>query len=232
MKSKNYSSQSVRAFMQKNDFRLNSRAKTFLLITFTLVLLICGISVVQAAARRAIPRNLSEAHQSLAEYLTPAEIIRIKQMRFEHEVLQVIGLPQAAALTNKWRLWGNSPLARYFRGLGVAEPHDMIGIVAQTYWCKLHGTPFRLEAKVAKLRADYARQRTVKPEARSPRDGARIDWLVTRESATGNLYLGISQTDGSFWRYDDRNRAGVEPARPDEAGELARLVQAGKELSQ
>jgi len=200
-----------------------------LLVVFTLIVVwIYGISGIQATASRRIPHNLSEAQQSLAEHLTPAEINRIEKTKSEHEMIQIIGLPRAIALTNEWRLWANSPLARYFRSLGVTEPHDMVGIVAETYWCKRHGKPFRLPEKIANLRAQYARQEAVTPKARSPRDGARIDWLVSRESPTSNLYLGISQSDGSFWRYDRRNGAGVQPAHPDEAKELAQLVEAGK----
>jgi uncharacterized protein DUF6794 len=192
------------------------------------LLLFLGGTLSTYAAVPAIPRNLSEAQESLARHLSAADIARARELKSEEDIVRVVNMPLTIALTNEWRLWAGSPLARYFKRLGVAEPHDMIGVVAETYWCKLHGRPFALRAKVAKLRKYYAREEVMKPKGRSPRDGAEIDWFRIMQSRTGTLYLGASLSDGSFWRYDHRNGRGIEPARPAEVKELQEIQEMTK----
>jgi hypothetical protein len=195
------------------------------------LLLLLGGALIAYAAVPAIPRDLSEAQESLARHLSAADIARMHELKSEEDIVRVVDMPLTIALTNEWQLWAGSPLARYFKRLGVAEPHDMIGVVAETYWCKLHGRPFALRAKVARLRKYYAREEAMKPKGKSPRDGAEIDWLEIMQSATRTLYLGISRSDGSFWRYDYRNGHGIEPASPDECKKLADHVRLDKEMS-
>jgi hypothetical protein len=149
-------------------------AKSSASITPALLVLFASLGF---AADAAIPRNLHEAHESLTQHFSAADISRIRKMKSADEMIELVGLQEASALTNEWQLWADSPLARYFKRFGVTEPHDMIGIVADTYWCKLHGRPFTLRAKVAKLHKEYARQEAMKPKGKSPRDGAEIDWF-------------------------------------------------------
>src|SRR5262249_35551060 len=150
------------------------------------------------AADTVVPNNLSEAHESLTRHLTAAGVRRVEKMKSEDEMYDVIGLPEAVALTNEWRLWEDSMLARYFKQLGVTEPHDMVGIVSQTYWCKVHNRPFALDAKVAKVKRFYAREtlreEKNRPKGKSPRDGAEIDWISEDQYSTGSLYLGVSRS--------------------------------------
>ena len=200
-------------------------AKSVANIALTLLL---ASALLAPGVEHAIPRNLDEAHKSLARHFSPADIERIRKMKSEDEMLDVVGLPQTSALTNEWQLWGNSPLARYFKRLGVAEPHDMVGIVAETYWCKLHSKPFALNERVAKLKAYYAREETMKPKGKCPRDGFAIDWFYS----SGTLHLGVCASDGRFWRYDRPNGRGIEPARPEEARQMAEIVEASKHRKQ
>jgi hypothetical protein len=111
------------------------------------------------------PRNLSEAHRDLEQFLTPAGIERVRKARSEDDMLGIVGLPEAVALTNRWHLWNHPPLARYFKSIGVTEPHDMVGIVSATYWCKLHGKPFRLRERATRLQRIY-REEDAKARAR------------------------------------------------------------------
>jgi hypothetical protein len=202
-------------------------AKSFASITPSLLVLFVSLGF---AADAAIPRDLHEAHESLTQHFSAADISRIRKMKSEDEMIGLVGLQEASALTNEWQLWADSPLARYFKRLGVTEPHDMIGIVADTYWCKLHGRPFALRAKVAKLRKEYARQEAMKPKGKSPRDGAEIDWFDIHSGKTTDIYLGVSKSDGSFWRYDHSNGRGIEPALPDEAKEMTTIIESTKHL--
>ena len=177
------------------------------------------------------PENLSQAHQSLAKFFSVADRERIRKMRSEEEMNRFIGMPGAIALTNEWQLWADPPLARYFKRLGINEPHDMVGIVTQTYWCKLHQQPFGLRAKVAKIRAYYARHEAMQPPDKNPRDGMEIDWFITHSNPpAADLYLGVSKSHRSFWRYDHSTGRGIEPALPDEAKEIQSALESVKEF--
>jgi len=201
-------------------------AKTISILTL-LFLLIAPFQI--ATGDVAVPRDLAEAQENLARHLSARDIARFRAMKSESEIYQVVDIPFLIWFTNEWGLWGNPPLTRYFKRLGVTQPHDMVGIVAQTYWCKLHGRPFRLREKIAFIRGYYAEQEARAPRSRSPRDGAEIDWRSTHQGDDGNLYLGISRSDGSFWRYDSRHKSrGIEPARRDEREELDFIVKLDK----
>ena len=70
----------------------------------------------------------------------------------------------------------------------------------------------------------------MKPPDKNPRDGAEIDWFIAKSNPpTADLYLGISKSDGSFWRYDHSTEQGIEPALPDEAKEIQSTLDLVKE---
>ena len=178
-------------------------------------------SVMSAAQ---LSQEPNDAHRDFELYLTPAGVKRVRLARSEKAMTCFIGPFQLGALSNRWHLGENSPLAQYFEKLGVTTPHDIDGIVAETYGCKIHGRPFALHAKIAKVRKYYARKEAMRPKERSPLDGAEIDWVLIFESSVGELYLGVSRSDGSFWRFDYRNGRGIEPARLEEAKDLAEHI--------
>ena len=70
----------------------------------------------------------------------------------------------------------------------------------------------------------------MKPKGKSPRDGAEIDWFDIHGGKTTDIYLGVSKSDGSFWRYDHSNGRGIEPALPDEAKEMTTIIESTKHL--
>ncbi|HVF72943.1 MAG TPA: DUF6794 domain-containing protein [Chthoniobacterales bacterium] len=106
------------------------------------------------------PRNLDDAHRDLERWLGATGIQHAKKARSEQDFMfRVIGLEGAVSLTNRWHLWDQSPLARYFKRLGVREPHDMVGVVTGTYWCKVQGRPVRLREHAAYWREAEAKNR-------------------------------------------------------------------------
>lgn len=122
-------------------------------------------------------------------------------------------------LRNTWGLWGDSRLAHYFKQLGVNHPDDMSGIILATFWCKLHDKPFRLKQKIAYYQEYWRKEE--KPKATSPKDGAKIAWLITIGGVEGPiLHLGISTSDHSYWRYESGTDRGIEPATLKDTKEL------------
>lgn len=216
----------------------SAQPRHWVLNTVTSILICVLVNSVVAANPSPVdpPSNLAEAHEKLSQRLSTDQIDRIKRAESADGAKRIIDLSQASALTNEWQLWSATPLSRYFRKMGVSEPHDMIGIIVETYWCKLHNKPFRLNSRFAKVRASYARalarEAERRPRGKSPRDGGEIDWFWQEEGPSGTLYLGVNLTDGSFWRFDKRTGKGITPATPDEARKLAELIQVGKEVDE
>lgn len=64
------------------------------------------------------------------------------------------------------------------------------------------------------------------PNVRSPVDGARILWVIEC-SRKANVYLGISTSDGSYWRYHHRR---IKPAREKDRKDLDELMETWKKL--
>ena len=107
------------------------------------------------------PRDLDDAHRDLEHWLGAAGVDRAKNARSEDEMMfRIISLDGTVSLTNRWHLWENSPLAQYFKRLGVTEPHDMVAIVTATYWCKTHGEPLRLREHAKYWQEAEAKSRT------------------------------------------------------------------------
>lgn len=179
-------------------------------------------------ARRAayVPKNLDEAHAQLLYMLSPAVLQRIRDMPDEKGMNRLHhGLGRW--IRNNWGLWAGGELADSLRKLGLHHPDDMSGVILDTFWCKLHNQPFRLEERVAYY-DEFWRSRQ-EPTEGSPTDGATIAWGIIQGRGKGTVHLGISQSDGSYWRYEYGSQRGIEPARPDECESLKDLAEMWKE---
>jgi len=165
-----------------------------------------------------IPNDLADAHRELFRLFSPNGVAEIRALKHEKDAYTTI--PIGIELTNRWELNSDSCLAKYFHRLGVQDSHDVVGIVMATFWDRLHHRPLGLLLKVARLSRYYAARMKLLPHGTSPKDGAKIDWLEQQESEDRILSLGISTSDGSYWRYDSSGKRGIEPARPEEVKEL------------
>ena len=108
----------------------------------------------------------------------------------------------------------------------------MSGIILDTFWCKLHNKPFRLQERIKFFQAFW--KSAQKPIGKSPIDGADIKWVISQhpegflealgdqnaDGLKGMLHLGISVSDHSFWRYEV-GIGKIESAHPEEARKLA-----------
>src|SRR6185436_12059709 len=96
----------------------------------------------------------------------------------------------------------------------------------ETFWCRLHDQPFRLEQRIAGFQNYWAAM--AKPKGVSPKDGAKIAWTMTKGPDDGGsaVHFGVSVSDGSYWRYEFREGrgSGIEPARPDERPAIDDMV--------
>jgi hypothetical protein len=175
---------------------------------FVAIALLC-IFWLSGRDKTRIPTDLDDAHRELARLFPPAEIERIRAMPQEDDMIEYhMGL--GVYLRNEWGLWKGSRLSEYFDTLGVDHPDDISGIILNTFWCKLHDQPFRLQERAAYYQ-EYWRS-VEKPKGGSPNDGARILWVIAQGVEAGTLHLGISVSDESYWRYVYGADRGIEPA--------------------
>ncbi len=167
-----------------------------------------------------IPKDLDDAHRELGRLFSSAEIERIRAMPEERDMIEYhMGL--GVYLRNEWGLWKGSRLSEYFNTLGIGHPDDISGIILDTFWCKLHDQPFRLQERTAYYQ-EYWRS-VEKPKGGSPKDGARIVWVITQGDGAGTVHLGISVSDESYWRYVYGTDRGIEPATEEDRKSLDEL---------
>lgn len=114
-----------------------------------------------------IPRDLDDAHACLLTSLPNEALDRIRAAPSEDSMRQDhMGL--GAAVRNGWGLWRGSRLATHLKGLGFHHPDDMSGVVLATFWCRLHGRPFRLEARARHAREHWEKMRALRKAASAP----------------------------------------------------------------
>ncbi len=94
-----------------------------------------------------IPKNIEECFtrlNSIASERRKAWIKCLTEEQFGSKMHFGLGM----TLRNKWGLWANSELARYFYNLGVFHPDDMSGMILNSYHRRLSNQPIKLEEQV------------------------------------------------------------------------------------
>jgi hypothetical protein len=75
------------------------------------------------------------------------------------------------------------------------------------------------------------------PKDRSPVDSAEIEWVITSmpsdpgKPGSATVHLGISASDGSYWRYEYGSGRGIEPATKEDAVDLDNLKKTRRRLA-
>lgn len=178
-----------------------------------------------------IPKDLAEAHRELEKIIPPDTIEKMKES--EEQDISLYHLDVGMWMRNNWGLWKGSRLSNYFNNMGVLHPDDMSGIILDSFWYKLKQKPFPLQLRVQYYKEYW--KAVVPPKVGSPKDGAKVAWVISwhspkmivgimnhdPESLKGTVHLGISLSDHSFWRYEYGTGREIEPAKPDEAEQLA-----------
>jgi hypothetical protein len=200
-----------------------------LIVTVSLVLNLCACTSSKQGAAY-IPKNLNDAHHELTKMMPNEEIRHIQAMTNQDQMIEYhtgLGL----RLRNEWGLWHESRLARYFTKLGVEHPDGMSGLILVTFWYKLHGMHYDLKTMIGdpKERQEYLRSQE-EPAGGSPRDGAKIVWLITKPGSKFDVHLGISSSDGSYWRYEYKSGRGIESPTEEDRKDLDELKETWKRI--
>ena len=99
-----------------------------------------------------IPKNLNECLIQLDNILSDSlknEIINYSESEFIGNTRLGLGM----YLRNKWGLWQESRLAKYFTSIGVYHPESMSVIILQSYYRHLKGEPIDLIKQINNIRS-------------------------------------------------------------------------------
>ena len=160
-----------------------------------------------------IPASLDDTHVYLLKRLPPEELQRIREMKSEKEMIDYhMGL--GMGLRNSWALWAGSRLSRHFNQLGIHHPDDMSGIILDTFWCRLHNQPLRLDERIASYQAYW--QASNLPENFKTPSGELLDFNTSYHRGTDERprVIHIAKgSDGTVWTYE--HDKGLQPMSPE-----------------
>lgn len=166
-----------------------------------------------------VPATLDEALAMLEQNTDAASLAELRKSTSERE-MYALHLGTGMGIRNGWGLWGGSPLAKFFHGLGVHHPDDMSGIILRSFWRKLHGQPIDLEGQAAVSRRYWALRRP--PEPLQPcADGSTPKRLMGLEGEDrfvqiyqcGRRAYAAYELDAGWYAPDERVRKRVEALR-------------------
>lgn len=94
-----------------------------------------------------VPNNLDEAIATIIPQLTPANIQDIMHIKDEEketahgrsENLDMYMCLNGMKIRNDWRLWGDSPLAKWLADRGIYHADDMSGVICKAVWMNVKG---------------------------------------------------------------------------------------------
>lgn len=93
------------------------------------------------------PKNLNEALLQLP-HLLGKEDLEIFIATPEQYIPTYFHHGLGRYLRNKWELWWNSPLAQYFKNMGIIHADDMSSIILLSFHRKLHSKPIFLKRQI------------------------------------------------------------------------------------
>ncbi|MBI5687552.1 MAG: hypothetical protein HZC54_20980 [Verrucomicrobia bacterium] len=160
-----------------------------------------------------IPANLDDAHACLLKILPPEELQIIRDMKSEEGMI-IYHRGLGMIIRNDWSLWAGSRLSRYFEELGIDHPDDMSGIILDTFWCKLHDQPFRLNEHIAYYQT-FWRATKVPRDIKTPA-GELLEFYTKYYRGTDKrpriIHIAKGK-DGTVWTYE--HDTGLQPMSPE-----------------
>lgn len=150
-----------------------------------------------------IPKTLDEAHVRLEQLFPSEELAAIDAMSSEDEMIRY-HMGFGMGLRNNWGLWRNSQLAQNLRAIGFMHPDDMSGMILETFWCKRHKKPFRLDERAASFRRFWEATADPPETAVDPKDGSAINWYMAFGPGSDfrTIHVGKSRSSGRILVYE------------------------------
>lgn len=99
-----------------------------------------------------IPKDLDDCFVELKRLLKRKEVKEIKDM--EEDDVSMLHHQLGRYLRNRWGLWGESCLSKWFNDKKIKHPDDMSSIVLTSFWRHLNSKPIELDEQIKHSR-DY-----------------------------------------------------------------------------
>ena len=97
-----------------------------------------------------IPNDLEETLREL-ETILPADL-KQKMRGYDESEMNKFQMSLGVWLRDKWGLWTNSRLAKFFNESGVDDPDHMSEIILGSFWRYLHYNPIDLANQIRAVR--------------------------------------------------------------------------------
>lgn len=97
-----------------------------------------------------IPKDLETALVILERLLEPNDLHKIK----EHFDSGTYHHNLGRSIRNNWKLWSDSALSSWFKGVGIHHPDDMSAIIIDSLHKKLNDQPINLDEQI-KIYQEY-----------------------------------------------------------------------------
>lgn len=94
-----------------------------------------------------VPETLEECFVELEKFLSEEELEGFKATK-EDDLVGCCHFGLGMWIRNNWGLWHDSPLVRYFKGIGVDHPDDMSAIILTSFHRYLNGKEIKLEEQI------------------------------------------------------------------------------------
>lgn len=111
---------------------------------------------IEATQESGIPRDLGECYLALKLKLSQPDLLEF--MNTPEDELARYHLGLGMWMRNKWGLWRESALQRYFRELGINHPDDMSGIILTSFHRHLNQKEILLQEQIRMYQEYWARQ--------------------------------------------------------------------------
>lgn len=127
---------------------------------YSILFLVALFSFSAFAQGKYIPQDIPDAIKQLNITLTKKDIRKFKGAG-ENKLFS-FHMSLGMGLRNKWGLWSDSRLAKYFRKNGVNHPDEMSSFIIKSYWLFLNGKPLDVNKRFSKIK--YYKNKNSKPK--------------------------------------------------------------------
>ena len=109
-----------------------------------------------------IPENLDECFSELGKVIKKEDLEAFKNKKEDTAVSDAhFGI--GVWIRNNWGLWANSPLVKYFNGLGIFHPDDMSSIILTSFHRFLNNKDIGLEKQIKYYRDYWDKEKVKEP---------------------------------------------------------------------
>ena len=93
-----------------------------------------------------IPKDLNDCFKELTKAFIDKDYLTFKNKTEKDIVLYHHTLGRC--IRNKWDLWGESRLSKWFNDKGIHHADDMSGIILTSFWREANSQPIKLEEQI------------------------------------------------------------------------------------